>query len=48
MNCPTIKVKFDNEQGFYVINESDFDGELHVKYSEKPIVKKSPVKKSAK
>lgn len=23
--CPTVKVKADNEQGFVVINESDFD-----------------------
>lgn len=23
--CPTVKVKADNEQGFAIINESDFD-----------------------
>ena len=27
--CPTVTVKADNEQGCMVINESDFDAELH-------------------
>ena len=29
MSCPTVKVKCDNEQGFYIINESDFDKSNH-------------------
>lgn len=29
MSCPTVKVKCDNEQGFYIINESDFDEKNH-------------------
>jgi len=28
--CPTVRVVSDNEQGFYVINEADFDGAVHV------------------
>lgn len=27
--CPTVRVKADNEQGFIVINESDFDEAEH-------------------
>lgn len=27
--CPTVKVKADNEQGFAVINEADFDAKVH-------------------
>jgi hypothetical protein len=29
MSCPTVKVKCDNEQGFMIINESDFDKKNH-------------------
>ena len=47
MRCPTVKVKCDNEQGFIIINESDFDKCDHVLFAEKP-AKKAPVKKSAK
>lgn len=25
MSCPTVKVKCDNEQGFYIINNYDYD-----------------------
>ena len=28
--CPTVRVSSDNEQGFCVINEADFDGAVHV------------------
>lgn len=29
-HCPTVKVKSpDHEQGFFVINEEDFDGSKH-------------------
>ncbi len=34
MKCPTVKVTCDNEQGFYVINESDFDKNEHELFSE--------------
>lgn len=35
MNCPTVKVKTDNEQGFIIINESDFEEDLHELYVDK-------------
>lgn len=39
MDCPVVKVKFDNEQGFYLLNESDFDEtkhELFIEEKDKP------------
>lgn len=36
--CPTVRVKCDNEQGFYVINESDFDPEIHVSFSDSTVI----------
>ena len=33
----TIKIKADNEQGFILINESDFNEKIHALYSDKPI-----------
>lgn len=33
MRCPTVKVKCDNEQGFYIINESDFDKDKYELFS---------------
>lgn len=27
--CPTVKVVAENEQGFVIINESDFDAQKH-------------------
>lgn len=35
--CETIKV--EHEDGFMVINESDFDPKVHKKFGEKPAVK---------
>lgn len=32
--CPTVKVKADNEQGFVVINESDFDKETQMLFGD--------------
>lgn len=29
--CPTVRVKAKNEQGYIVINESDFDPKVHQK-----------------
>lgn len=34
MECPTVRVKFDNEQGYYVINEADFDAAKHTLFTE--------------
>lgn len=33
----TVKIKADNEQGFVVINECDFDEKIHTLYSDKPV-----------
>lgn len=35
-SCPTKRIKFDNEQGFVLINESDFDPAKHTAYEERP------------
>ena len=48
MSCPTVKVKSDNDQGFIIINESDFDTKKHTKFSSKPAAKKPAQKKSVK
>ena len=33
--CPTVRVKTDaNESGFHVINEADFDPDLHTLFGE--------------
>ncbi len=34
MECRVVKVKFDNEQGYYLLNESDFDETKHVLFTE--------------
>lgn len=31
--CPTVKIDADNEQGFAVINESDFDADTQTIFS---------------
>lgn len=41
--CPTIKVKADNEQGFMVINESDFDEKAHEAFESENDAKKMTV-----
>lgn len=28
--CPTVKIEAENEQGFVIVNESDFDESQHV------------------
>lgn len=33
-SCPTVNVLADNEQGFMIINESDFDPEVHKVFGE--------------
>lgn len=34
MQCPTVRVKGDNEQGFVIINEEDFNSEVHELFEE--------------
>ena len=43
MECSTVKIKADNEQGFIIINEEDFDAKTQTIYSEdaKPTRKKA-------
>lgn len=42
--CPTMKVKADNEQGFMVINEHDFDKTKHEKFVEPKAKSEEPKK----
>lgn len=37
MQCPVVKVKFDNEQGYYLLNEADFDESKHELFIEPPV-----------
>lgn len=37
MECPVVRVKFDNEQGYYLLNESDFDETKHELFTEPPV-----------
>lgn len=37
--CPTVKVKADNEHGFMVINESDFDAKTHEAFDAEEVAK---------
>jgi hypothetical protein len=32
--CPTVRVKAENDDGFMVINEADFDEAVHVAFDE--------------
>ena len=34
-SCPTVKVKFDNEDGFIIINKSDFNPDTQELLEEK-------------
>ncbi len=34
MQCPTVKIKADNDDGFSILNESDFDESKHELYVE--------------
>lgn len=36
MECPVVKVKFDNKQGYYLLNASDFDETKHELFTESP------------
>lgn len=35
-SCPVVKIKFNNEQGFCLLNESDFDETKHDLFTEPP------------
>lgn len=43
--CPTVQIKADNEQGFIIINESDFDATTQVLFDTE---EKEPVKAETK
>ena len=47
MKLPVIKIKADNEDGFMIINEKDFDKELHELYKKekKKVDRKAPKKR---
>ena len=40
---PTVRVKADNDHGFAVINESDFDPKKHTLFDADASAKKPPV-----
>ena len=42
---PTVKVACKNEQGYMIINESDFDPKVHKKFGAKKVTKKKATKK---
>lgn len=42
-SCPTTRIKADNEQGFIIINESDFDPKKHALFEE-PLPDGKPAK----
>ena len=48
-DCPVMKVvspiSKDNDQGFILINESDFDPKFHKKFAVKKVAKKKATKK---
>ena len=33
---PTVKIRADNQRGYIIINESDFDPEVHDRYGSPP------------
>lgn len=41
MECPVVKIKFDNEQGYCLLNESDFDEAKHVLFTEPSVIESS-------
>ena len=45
MKLPIVRIENEKKDGFVEINESDFDKEKHVLYSEKKEVKKELKKK---
>ncbi len=45
--CQTVRVASDNEQGFIIINECDFNDKTQKLYSDKPKTKAKPKVKKA-
>lgn len=43
-SCPTVKVKFDNDEGFIIINESDFDKVKYKLFEDIAMVEAAPKK----
>lgn len=41
--CPTTRVVSNNEQGFVVINASDYNPAVHTLYEEPPVAPVAPV-----
>lgn len=41
--CPTTRVVSNNEQGFVVINASDYNPAVHMLYEEPPVAPVAPV-----
>jgi hypothetical protein len=48
VECPVVKIKFDNEQGYCLLNESDFDETKHVLFTEPSVTESSGTKGTAK
>ena len=42
-SCPTTRVVSNNEQGFVVINASDYSPAVHTLYEEPPVAPVAPV-----
>lgn len=40
--CPTVRVASDNEQGYVVMNESDFNPDVHTLFEEAPVAAPEP------
>lgn len=48
MECPVVKITFDNEQGYCLLNESDFDEAKHVLFTEPSVTESSGTEVTAK
>ena len=48
MQCSVVKIKFDNEQGYCLLNEFDFDEVKHVLFTEPSAIESSRAKGVAK
>lgn len=42
MEIKTVKIVDENEHGYVIINETDFDSKQHKLYKEKPAKKSEP------
>ena len=41
--CPTVKIAFDNEQGYALLDASAFDPKVHTLYEEPAVAPVAPV-----